>query len=324
MPLTREEAFRKLIQATLEQGLKFGLDAAGAGLMGPAWLVVRPLVEKVLGDLPKDIAKRYKSSQEAVDEAAAALKAHDKEIATIAEALEKQGMTAAWAESLLASIDHLSDDVLDLLYEQRRQGKAVDEVLALAQKLTAEAGARLVLRGERQEYVGYLKVPDSFEPGFDLAADSHMDAPFAGRHMPRGFLLWNYVVANDGKQSATVSRIVLQVIKELPWPAGTETGTLAPALTPFEDRVVLEPGADSYVLFKGKYFHYKPDEADAFRISATFPSETPLVQQLRVAIEWTDESGTHTTYSPPLFLASAPADDVKQLAAHAQLKFGIG
>src|SRR5262245_21513365 len=110
--MTREETFRKLIQATLEQGLKFGLDAAGTGLMGPAWLVVRPLIEKVLGELPKDIAKRYKSSQEAIDEASAALEAHDKEIATIAEALEKQGMNAAWAESLLASIDSLSDDVL--------------------------------------------------------------------------------------------------------------------------------------------------------------------------------------------------------------------
>ena len=321
--MSREDTFRKLIQATLEQGLKFGFDAAGAGLMGPAWLVVRPIVEKVLGELPKDIAKRYKSSQEAVDQAAAALKAHDAEIATIADALEKQGMTAAWAEALLENIDRLSDDVLDVLHEQRRQGKAVGEILALAQKMAGATGARLVLRGERLEYVGYLRVPDSFEPGFDLAPDSQMSAPFAGRHVPRGFMLWNYVVANDGKQSATVSRIVLHVVRELAWPADAEVGTLAPELTPFEDRVVLEPGAASHALFKGKYFHYKPDEADAFRVSATFPSDASVVQQLRLAIEWTDEGGKHTTYSPSLFLASAAADDVKKLAEHAKLKFGL-
>ena len=322
--MSREDVFRRLIQATLEQGLKFGLDAAGAGLMGPAWVVVRPIVEKVLGELPKDIARRYRSSQEAVDQAAAALKAHEAEVATIAEALEKQGMTAAWAEAMLENMDRLSDDVLVVLHEQRRQGKAVDEILALAKEMAGATGARLVLRGERLEYVGYLKVPDTFEPGFDLAADSHMDAPFAGRHMPRGFLLWNYVVANDGKQSGTISRVTLEVIGELPWPAAAEAGTLAPELTPFEDRVVLEPGAKSYTLFTGRYFHYKPDEADAFRISATFPSDASLVQQVRLAIEWTDEGGKHISYGPSLFLASATADDVKALADHAKLKFGLG
>ena len=180
-----------------------------------------------------------------------------------------------------------------------------------------------MLRGERLEYVGYLKVTDAFEPGFDLAPDNHMSAPFAGRHLPRGFLLWNYVVANDGKQSATVSRIALQVVRELAWPADAEVGTLAPELKPYEDRVVLEAGAKSYLLFQGKYFHYRPDEADAFRVSATFPSDALLVQQVRLAMEWTDEGGKHTTYSPSLFLASATAGDVKTLAAHAKLKFGF-
>jgi hypothetical protein len=321
--MTREETFRKLIQATLEQGLKFGLDAAGAGLMGPAWLVVRPLLEKILGELPKDIAKRYKSSQEAVDEAAAALKAHEAEIATIAEALDHYGMTEEWARSLLENMDRLSDDMLSVLHEQTRQGRALNEILALTKQMADAAGARLVLRGERLEYVGYLRVPDSFEPGFDLAPDSHMDAPFAGRHMPRGFLLSNHVVANDGRRSATVSRMSLEIVRTLPPPVGAEVGSLAPVLTPFEDRVVLEPGKASYSLFTGKQFHYKPDEADAFRISVALPSDTAVVQQLRIVIEWEDGSGRHSTYSPSIFLASAPAMDVEALAAHAKIKFGF-
>jgi hypothetical protein len=321
--MTWGNTVRKLIHVVLEQGLKFGLDVAGAGMMGPAWPIVRPLVEKLLGDLPESISKRYKSSQEALDEAAAALEAHEDEIAAIANALERQGMTQAWVESLLDSVDRLSDDMLAVLQQQQQQGKTLGEILALTRAMADSGGARLVLRGERLDYVGYLHLPATFEHGYDLAPDNHFNAEFAGRHMPRGFLLWNFVLANDGRQSATVSRIVVEVLCEYEVPADAVIGGLAPALTPFQDHVVLRAGAVSYPIFKGKYFHYEPDEADAFRISAAFPSVVPIIQRVRTAIEWTDANGTHVTYSPSLFLASAPAADVEELAAHARIKFGL-
>src|SRR5262245_1461170 len=142
--MRREDVVRKLIEAVLEQGLKFGLEAAGAGLMGPAWPAVRPLLEKLLGDLPKGIAERYRSSQEAVDQAAAALESRQAEIAVIASALDAHGMTQDWARALVESTDQLSDDMLALLHEQSAQGKTLDEVLALARTLVAETGARLL------------------------------------------------------------------------------------------------------------------------------------------------------------------------------------
>ena len=280
------------------------------------------MIEKLLGELPKEIAGRYKSSREAVEATEKALASRQAEIAVIADALEAHGMTQSWAESLVAGVDRLSDDMLVLLQQQARQGDALEQILERTRALAEQAGGRLVLRGERLEYVGYLRVPDTFEPGWDLAADSTMAAPFAGRHLPRGFCFWNYVVVNDGTQSATVTGIHLEVQRELAVPLGAEAGSLAPALTPFQAVATLSTGVTRHPLFAGTTFHYQPDEADAFRIALRFPSPAPAIQQVRLSMAWTDARGAHLTLSPALFLASATADEVDAFAAHARVKFG--
>ncbi|MBK8593713.1 MAG: hypothetical protein IPN77_32315, partial [Sandaracinaceae bacterium] len=99
---------RRLVAVILEQAQKVGLDVAGS-FLGPAWPVVKPLVEGLLKDLPEGIAGKLHNGDEALQKAVAAMDARDEQLALIAEALAKEGvtaqMTAGWVESLEAISD---------------------------------------------------------------------------------------------------------------------------------------------------------------------------------------------------------------------------
>jgi hypothetical protein len=302
--MRQEEVTRKLIQVVLEQGLKFGIDVAG-GFLGPAWPFVKPFVEKLLNDLPKDVSGRYKSSQEAVDQAVAKLEKEEAALQQIQAALAAHGVTPEWTARILEQLDRLSDDMYQVLAEQSRQRGTLEQILAHAERLAEKRPGKLVLRGERLEYVDYLRVPDDFLPGWDLAPGSAVHASFAGRHMPAGFFIWNFMLLNDGQQLVTVSSMEVEVQAEHPYPPGSELGGVLPMLEPYEDEIRLVPGQARHPLFRGKYFKYAPDtDVDAFRIRAIFQSDAELSQQVRLVIRWSDPTGEHVTYGSSLFLAS--------------------
>jgi hypothetical protein len=316
----KDNIVRKLIQVILEQGMKVGIDVAG-GFLGPAWPFVKPVIEKLVDGLPKNIANRYKSSQDAINAATAALEKDEAQIALVQAALEKHGITPEWVASLLTQLDSLSDDVFTILQEQGRQQATLTEILQLAEKMAKRQPARLVFRGERLEYVDYLQVEDDYLPGYDLAPGTHIDAGFAGRHLPAGFLIWNFMLLNDGQQLATVTGMEMVVKAELPYPESSELGGVLPMIEPFEDEIQLLPGATHYPLFKGKYFKYAPEaDVDAFRIRAIFQSDQRLLQQLQLVIHWQDGTGPHTTYGSPLFLAAMEQPQLE--VSHS--KFGFG
>jgi hypothetical protein len=284
--------------------MKFGLDVAG-GFLGPAWPLIRPVVEHVLEDLPKEIAGRYKSSQEAADEALAELEKDQKQLAIIESALEKHGISPAWLEGVLAQLDQLTDDMFKVVAVTSRHTEQLDDILALITEQSARKPGRLVLRGERLEYVDYVQVGESFQAGFDLAPGTVVKESFPGRHMPSGFFIWNFMLLNDGQQLVTVSSMEMKVVGEYPFPEGATRGSILPLIEAFEDDIWLAPGAKSYPLFRGKMFKYAPEaDVDAFRIRAVFQDATDLIQQVQLVIHWKDGTGDHEAYGTALFLAS--------------------
>jgi hypothetical protein len=319
-----EQATRKVIEVILDRGLKFGIDVAG-GFLGPAWPVVRPLIEKLLDDMPKKIAGRYKSSREAVADAMAELEKHDAELSKIAEALNRSGLTPEWSEAVIGRLEKLSDDSSRTLMIQAQQTEKLDEILALAEALGRKQAARLVSRAERLEYVDYLRVPPSFQAGYDLAPGTVIDEPFTGRHVPAGFFIWNFMLLNDGDRLATVSAMELVVTGEHEYPEGAEPGGVLPLIESFEEDVLLLPGAKIYPMFRGKRFRYAPEtDVDSFRIRAIFQSDRKLIQQLQLRIHWEDGTGEHVTLGTPLFLATLEHPQLEVSRAKFQYHGGGG
>ena len=318
--MRREDITRKIIRALLENGLKFGLDFAG-GFLGPAWPFVRPLIEKLLKDLPKEIAGKYKSSREAIDAAMSEIEKKEKELAEITEALDRQGLTKEWATEVLSALEGMSDDLSEVLLQQSRQAEKLDDILATAKKLRQKSAGRLVFRGERLEYVDYLTVPDTFMPGFDLAPGTMITESFPGRHSPAGFFIFNFLLLNDGGQLAMVSAMDMIVKNEYPFPEGAQRGGVLPLIEAFQDEIWIKPGAQSYPLFQGKRFKYAPEvDVDSFRIRVIFKSDQELLQQLQLRIRWSDGTGDHFTYGTPLVIAAQPEPQLG--VSHS--KFGFG
>ena len=318
--MRREEITRRVIRALLENGLKFGLDVAG-GFLGPAWPFVRPLIEKLLDGLPKEIAGKYKSSREAMEAAMTEIEKKEKELAEITEALDRQGLTKEWAVEVLDALEGMSDDLSEMLLEQSRQADKLDDILVAAKKLHQKQAGRLVFRGERLEYVDYLSVPDTFMPGFDPAPGTVITESFPGRHAPAGFFISNFLLLNDGEQLAVVSAMDMIVKLECPFPEGSQRGGVLPLIEAFEDEIWLKPGARSYPLFQGKRFKYAPEvDVDSFHIRAIFKSDQELIQQLQLRIRWSDGTGEHFTYGTPLMIAAQPEPQLG--VSHS--KFGFG
>ena len=311
---------RKIIRVVLEQGVKFGLNVAG-GFLGPAWPFVRPLIEKLIDDLPKEIAGKYKSSREAVEQAMSEIQNREKEIAEITEVLDRQGLTKEWTVQVLNFLDGFSDDLNEVLLQQSCQADKLDDILLTAKALHQKRAGRLVFRGERLEYVDYLTVPETFMPGFDLAPGTVITELFPGRHAPAGFFIWNFLLLNDGEQVAVVSEMEMIVKTESQFPDGSERGGVLPLIEAFEDEIWLKPGAASYPVFQGKHFKYAPEaDVDSFRIRAVFQSNQELLQQLQLRIRWSDGTGDHFTYGTPLFLAA----QVDPQLGVSRSKFGFG
>jgi hypothetical protein len=317
---------RKLITLVLERGQKFGLDVAGS-FLGPAWPFVKPLVEKLIADLPARIAGKWRNNEEVFQQALDAIEKREDQIQLIGEALSKHGIDAAWANGITEQLSGLSDDVFEVLC---RQARTIDELkgvkaglaelLAAAQSYQEQKPANIVIRGSEIEFVDLLRVPEGFLPGYDLTPTTFAVDAVAQRHMPAGFIVWTFAIFNEGTSQAVVSRISLTVSDEGVCPPSCEYDELKPVLDPVDDRVALQPGEKEYQIFRGRRFGYKPDEYDAFRVQILFiRKEPPVFQRLRPVIDWSDATGEHKTLGTEIFLASHPSPQIKQ----ARLKFGV-
>jgi len=310
---------RKLIETLLEQGLKFGLDVAG-GFLGPAWPVIKPLVEKLFKGLPESISSRYKSSEEAVREAMDAMKERKEDVAKIGEALESAGITPKWTNDVLKGLDRISDDLFLLLAREAQAAATLDNIYKKVMDTSEKKPGKLVINSERLEYVHFLRVDQEFLRGYDLTAGSVMDYAVSQRHAPAGFCLRTFMVFNQGRETAAISRMELKVLNEYDIPEGASFGTLKPVLDPFEELVELTAGGEQYPIFPGKYFSYKADDVDTFRINTVFKGDYGKIQQLQPVIYWADCRGEHISCGTPVFLASHPAPELHL----AKQKFGFG
>lgn len=314
------KATRKIVQAVLSYGLKFGFDMAGS-FLGPAWPVVRPLVEKLMKGMPAAIAKKYKSSEEAVELAEAQLEQRSKELDEISKLLDEHGITAEWTQSVLAKLDQISDDMFEMVAQTAAIEPKLDRILAVIEESAEKKPGNLFLQGAQLEYVNFLRVPESAFPGFDLTSGSVLADAVADRHLPAGFMIYNFALSNWGEQKCLVTRIMLRVLDEYFYPDGSEIGELKPSLEPFMDSASLSSDQKHHQLFVNKRFSYNPEESDAFRIQLVFQKEKQQsIQQLQPMVYWSNSTGDHYTYGTPLFLASMPQPQL-QLA---KLKFGFG
>lgn len=318
MPL-QHDLTRSLISAVLERAGTVGLDAAGS-LLGPAWPFVRPVLVDVLKTLSKGIANSWRSPGEKTQRIADELRTRDAEVERIANLLAAHGITADWANALVAQLDHLSDDMVESLAGIARTEQRLDRLLALATEQAARRPGRLIVQGPLLEYVNYLRVGNDFFEGYDLAPDRWEPEGVPQRHLPAGFLIWNFVLLNAEAGSAVVTDIELRVEDEEICPPGAVPGQLMPTLEPFEGHAELARGATRQRLFVGRRFQYRDGDADAFRILVSFTDPGPAVaQQLRLCIRWSNATGSHTSFGPPLFLASMPQPQLHL----AGVKFGL-
>ncbi len=317
---------RELITMVLERGQKYGLDVAGS-FLGPAWPFVRPLVEKLLEDLPADIAGKWQNNEEVLRQAIDEIGSKQKQIGLITEALERHGIDDDWASNMTKQISTLSDDVFEVLCNQAVTIAELSDVKQGLTKLLSQAEAygdtmpaKLVFRGSDIEFVDMLKVPDDFQVNFDLSPTVFALDSIHQRHMPAGFLVWIFSIYNEGQKNANISKIVLDVIEEGPCPTSSVFDELKPTLDPVSDDIEIQLGETSYPLFKGQRLGYAPDEYDIFRVLFTFRKEAaPHWQRLRPIIFWSDATGEHRTLGTDIFLASHPSPQV----ALARKKFGV-
>jgi hypothetical protein len=317
---------RQLITIVLERGQKFGLDVAGS-FLGPAWPVVRPLVEKLIDGLPERIASGWKNNDEALQEVLDELEARQDQVDLIGEALAANGIDADWASGITEGLSGLSDDIFEVLCNQadaisdlRDVKEGLAELLASARSYREQKPANLVLRGSELEFVDLLRVPNDFLPRDDLSPTAFAIDSVPQRHMPAGFMVWNFSIFNEGQSRAVVNGIELIVAEEGPCPPDCKYDQLKPTLDPVDDRIELQAGEASYLLFRGRRFGYAPDEFDAFRVQILFVSdEPPIWQRLRPVINWSDATGDHATLGTELFIASHPSPEIER----ARLKFGI-
>ena len=311
---------RKIISAVLDYGLKFGLDAAGS-FLGPAWPLVRPLVESLLKDMPDAISERFQSSQEAVEQAKDALKERSKELDEISKLLDDHGITGEWADTVLEKLDRISDDMKDVFLRASSVETKVDNILRLLTQSPDKKPGNIVIQGAQLEYVNFMHIPESAFPGFDLAPGSFCTGSIQGKHMPAGFMIYNFVLSNWNDEKCVVTRIMLKVLGEYPLTAGATVGELKPELAPYEDRAFLAAGVQDHVLFADKRFTYNADESDAFRVLLVFQKDFPqAIQKVQVIVYWANSEGDHSSYSTPLFLASLNNPDLS--LAHQKFRIG--
>lgn len=317
---------RRLLTVVLEQGQKLGLDMAGS-FLGPAWPIVRPLIEKLIEGLPERIAKTWKNSDESLQEALDKINEQEEQVKIIGDALSANGISAEWANTITLLLSGLSDDVFQILCNQASAIKDLQNIkqdlhklLETAKSHSEKKPARIVIRGIELEYVDLLRVPEDFLPGYDLSPSEFALHSVSQRHMPAGFLVWTFSLFNDGQRPAIVRSIGFQVTGEGKCPPASQFDELKPTLDMIEDRIMLTPGETFYPIFRGKRFSYKPDESDAFRVQVIFiGDEPPQWQQLQPVIRWDDGIGEHTTYAPEIFIASHPHPQIER----AKQKFGI-
>lgn len=302
--MLKEDVTRSIIGAVLERAGTLGLDMAG-GFLGPAWPFVKPLLEAALRSLSGGLASRYRSPGEKAEQMLAELQAKQEEMRRISEVLDEHGVSAEWTREMLSQLGHLSDDMIETLAQFGQMNVKLDKILAFAKDGAGRRPGKLVVRGQGLEYVDFLRVSaESFE-GYDLVPASFQEDAIANRHMPAGFLVWNFMIANWEGESAAVSRFELLVDDEQPYPLEARLGELKPELDPIEDRIDLERGVRRHRLFAGRRFQYKQDDFDAFRVLVAYPqSGDPAIQRFRLRIGWSNSTGDHYTYGPPLFLAS--------------------
>jgi hypothetical protein len=321
------DATRRLITVVLEKAQTFGLDVAGS-FLGPAWPFVKPLVQALIDGLPAHVAKNWKNSADLLEEAEAKLRKQEELVSQIGEALEKNGITEAWALSVSEKLDHVSDDIFAVLCNQAAESEdrqamkaTLDRLLGIVTEQQERRPANVRVRGAEIEFVDLVRVPEDFLAGYTLVPSDFAIDSVKQNHMPAGFLIWSFSLWNVGEQDAVVKRIELQVTAQGACPDGSRYDQLLPTLDPFDDRVRLEAGQSRYRLFTGKKFSYAPDEHDDFRVQMTFVSDgPPLWQQLMPVVSWSDRTGDHTTYAPEIFLASHPAPQIER----ARAKFGLG
>lgn len=309
---------RRLVAVVLEQAQKVGLDAAGS-FLGPAWPLVKPVVEALLKDLPEGITNRLSNGDDALQKAIAELETRDEQLALIAEALAKQGVTEAMTASWVDSLEALSDGQFQLL-RQVAHGRAelgeLRELVKQSLAMAAEKPALLKLIGQQLEYIDLLRVPGDFLPGFDLAPHTFAIDSIGGRHTPAGFMVWTFSLVNAGGKRAVLYRFDLEVTAEGACPRQSVYDQLKPTLALIEERVELASATASYRLFKGKKFAYEPDESDAFRVQIIFADPgPPRWQRLRPVLHWHDADEERVTLGPELVLASHPKPQL-ELARH--------
>ena len=298
------DSTRKIIQAVLDYGLKVGFDMAGS-FLGPAWPVVRPLIKKLMEGFPEAIAKGYKSSEEAVELAKAHLEEREQELEPISNVLDEHGITSEWTSSVLAKLGQISDDMFDVVLQTANIEPKLDKILSLISESAEQKPGNLIIQGAQLEYANFLRVPDSAFPGFDLTTGSVVGAAIADRHIPAGFLIFNFALSNWGEQPCLVTRIMLRVLDEYPYPEGSEIGGLLPSLDPFEDTAYLSSDLKHHQLFANKRFTYQPEESAAFRIQLVFQKkDQQTIQKVQPVVYWSNSTGDHYSYGMPLFLAS--------------------
>lgn len=317
--MLKDDVVRSIVAAVLERAGTLGLDAAG-GFLGPAWPFVKPVLTEVLKTASKGAAALYTHPAEQAAKAAAALAADQARMQQIAAVLDQHGVTAEWSKAMLTQLDRLSDDMVEALARFGQVEQRLDLLLTQARQQAARAPGRLSVRGESLEYVDFLRVPDDFLPGEELAPDSWQHGATADRHVPAGFLVWNLLVANWEAEAVAVSAIELRVDDERELPADARAGEFKPSLEPFEDHARLQDGQPRHRLFVGRRFQYRQDDFDAFRVLVSYTRPgAPRLQRLRLHIAWSSSDGEHHSWGPALYLASMPAPQLQLAGA----KFGL-
>jgi len=302
MTLT-EKMTKKLMEVVLQRGIALSLDVAGSFI--PGWSVIKPILEKVLGVLPEEITGGLFSSEDNVINIIRAFEENESLLIPITQALKEQGITPEWTSNTLELVKRTSDDVIELLAKQDEQQRSLAGITALLEEAACKKGAHLELRAQRLEYIEHFLMPLNWLKGWDLAPGSALEGYVPGRHLPIGWMNWDFLMMNSGQQLAVIQKIELLVEEELSCPDEAIFSGVKPGFDRYEDLVICEPGQFSYLVFADKHLKYAPEsDVDSFRIQIRFMHEQKIIQKLKLAIHWEDGTGNHATYGPSLFICS--------------------
>lgn len=302
MNLTKKMT-RNLIEEVLSRGISVTLDIAGSFI--PGWAVVKPIVEKVLKDLPGGIAGKYISSEDDVDRIIDAFEKNDVLLLPITKAFQEIGITEEWADKTISLLQKVSDDVIESLANQKQQTQQLDTITTFLEEAAKKKSARLELRAQNLEYTDHLMMPENWMEGWQLAPGSVLVPSLSGRQLPLGAMSWCFQIMNSGEQLAVIKHIDLLVEEELQCPDETTLSGAKPGFDSYEEIVTCKPGAKSYALFKDKRLKYAPEfDVDDFKIHINFSHSEKIIQKIKLAIIWEDGTGVHVTYGPSLFICA--------------------